>query len=483
MGDEPRATMSGSDSGSDYSEEDLTYEDSAFYPKDETEFFDNIIGVDNLPQIPEAKKDKLLTVINKIVSKAGSINENSVVGEKGMHMPFGDDGVSLGFIYIEMAAPIAAQDAQRVLDGYALDKKHEFKCYLFSDYKQFLHTPDTYTAPVPPEFEDQGDVSSHLMDQQARDQYVIRYGNTTEVIWNDREKPIANLHEPRPDWTEKFVTWSPNGTYLLTVFERGVLLWGGPGFQRLQKFAHQGVSEVDFSPGERYLCTWSGDVTGEDENLLVWDVKTGEVQRGFSTTRTLPQWPIFHWSADQKFVMRQGDEDGSISCFKLPSMQPACKRIKYPGATSASFSPSLPIISFWIPEIDQNPARVGWSKCQPGRKYEAKSCLTWQIVDSSGILAANTFAFRWTATPRVRRLSSPISRYSASPRRTCLWKFLSSRTKCTRLHGSRSDIDSWCCTGSLLVLTSHSSRWVIQQTNALGCLYNSRSLRHSQRRG
>jgi len=358
MGDEPRATMSGSDSGSDYSEEDLTYEDSAFYPKDETECFDNIIVVDNLPQIPEAKKDKLLTVINKIVSKAGSINENSVVGEKGMHMPFGDDGVSLGFIYIEMAAPIAAQDAQRVLDGYALDKKHEFKCYLFSDYKQFLHTPDTYTAPVPPEFEDQGDVSSHLMDQQARDQYVIRYGNTTEVIWNDREKPIANLHEPRPDWTEKFVTWSPNGTYLLTVFERGVLLWGGPGFQRLQKFAHQGVSEVDFSPGERYLCTWSGDVTGEDENLLVWDVKTGEVQRGFSTTRTLPQWPIFHWSADQKFVMRQDDEDGSISCFKLPSMQPACKRIKYPGATSASFSPSLPIISFWIPEIDQNPARV-----------------------------------------------------------------------------------------------------------------------------
>eukprot|EP00656_Telonema_subtile_P056575 TRINITY_DN9068_c0_g1_i2.p1 TRINITY_DN9068_c0_g1~~TRINITY_DN9068_c0_g1_i2.p1 ORF type:complete len:594 (-),score=178.67 TRINITY_DN9068_c0_g1_i2:122-1903(-) len=262
------------------------------------------------------------------------------------------------FVYVEMRNPKAAVDAQAALDGYALDKKHEFKCYLFSDYKQYLQTPDTYTAPVPEEYKDQGDLSSHLMDEQARDQYVIRYGSTTEVLWNDREKPIANLHEPRPDWTEKFVVWSPLGTYLLTVFERGVLLWGGDGFQRLQKFAHQGVSEVDFSPGERYLCTWSGEVKGEDENLIVWDVKTGEAQRGFSTGKTLPKWPAMEWSADETMIMRQNEEDASISCFELPSMQPACKRIKYPGAQGACFSPSLPIICFWIPEIDQNPARV-----------------------------------------------------------------------------------------------------------------------------
>lgn len=337
-----------------------TFEESPFCPKDDTQTMANILIVENLPVIPAAKKEKLLGVVTKVVKKAGPIKEDSAVGDNGVHMPFGDDGMSKGFVFVEMRNAQAAITAAEHLDGYQLDKNHEFKTYLFEDYQRYLKISDTYTAPEPEEYKDQGDTSSHLMDEQARDQYVIRYGNTTEVIWNDRDKPLANLHEPRPDWTEKFVTWSPLGTYLLTVFQKGVLLWGGDGFQRLQKFAHQGVSLVDFSPGERYLVTWSGEVQGEEENLLVWDVKTGDVLRGFTTDDKPPsadEWPMMHWSSDEKFLMMQQD-DGSISCYELPRMQPACKRIKYPGARNPCFSTSLPIISFWIPEQDQNPARV-----------------------------------------------------------------------------------------------------------------------------
>jgi translation initiation factor 3 subunit B len=67
---------------------------------------------------------------------------------------------------------------------------------------------------------------------------------------------------------------------------------------------------------------------------------------------------MMHWSSDEKILMRQNEEDGSISCFSLPSMQPACKRIKYDGAQGAVFSPSESTICFWIPEKNQNPARV-----------------------------------------------------------------------------------------------------------------------------
>lgn len=105
------------------------------------------------------------------------------------------------------------------------------------------------------------------------------------------------------------------------------------------------------------MVTWSGEVDGPDENLLVWDVKTGDVLRGFSTDNKPPEWPMMHWSSDEQFIMMQ-QADASISCYELPRMQPACKRIKYPGARDPCFSPSLPIMCFWIPEIDQNPARV-----------------------------------------------------------------------------------------------------------------------------
>lgn len=342
-----------------YEEPDLgTFEDSPFYPKDDCNDFDNIIVVDNLPAIPVAKKEKLLKVFVKHVKAAGRIEENSAIGDHGVHMPFDADGNSMGYVFVEMINAAEAASAQQYLHGLTFDKKHEFKCYLWTDYSRLAETPDSYTAPSAEEFKDQGDVNSHLIDEQARDQYVIRYGNTTEVMWNDRDKPIPNLHEPRPDWTEKFVVWSPLGTYLLTVSERGVLLWGGNGFQRLQKFAHSNVQLVDFSPGERYLCTWSPECMEGEENLQIWDVKTGEVRRGFPTSREQPAWPMMHWSADEKTVMRQNAEDGSIQCFQLPSMQPACKRIKYEGATGACFSPKDSIVCFWMKEKDQNPARV-----------------------------------------------------------------------------------------------------------------------------
>ena len=52
--------------------------------------------VENLPVIPAAKKDKLLGVVTKVVKKAGPIKEDSAVGDNGVHMPFGDDGMSKG---------------------------------------------------------------------------------------------------------------------------------------------------------------------------------------------------------------------------------------------------------------------------------------------------------------------------------------------------------------------------------------------------
>ena len=41
--------------------------------------------------------------------------------------------------------------------------------------------------------------------------------------------------------TESFVQWSPFGTYLATAHRQGIAMWGGPDFQRFQRFAHAGM--------------------------------------------------------------------------------------------------------------------------------------------------------------------------------------------------------------------------------------------------
>lgn len=52
-------------------------------------------------------------------------------------------------------------------------------------------------------------------------------------------------------WTETYVRWSPKGTYLATFHQRGIALWGGEKFKQIQRFSHQGVQLIDFSPCER----------------------------------------------------------------------------------------------------------------------------------------------------------------------------------------------------------------------------------------
>ena len=58
---------------------------------------------------------------------------------------------------------------------------------------------------------------------------------------------------PPQRWTETYVRWSPQGTYLATLHNQGVALWGGEKFERITRFNHSGVQLIDFSPCERYI--------------------------------------------------------------------------------------------------------------------------------------------------------------------------------------------------------------------------------------
>src|SRR5437588_181488 len=61
------------------------------------------------------------------------------------------------------------------------------------------------------------------------------------------------------NWTETYVQWSPLGTYLATFHRQGIVLWGGPSWNKIIRFVHPGVKLIDFSLNERYLVTWSNE--------------------------------------------------------------------------------------------------------------------------------------------------------------------------------------------------------------------------------
>ena len=87
-----------------------------------------------------------------------------------------------------------------------------------------------------------------MLDKRGRDQFVIRYGDETEIYWNDAARSQAEDVYKRSTWTESFVQWSPAGNYLATIHRQGVAVWGGPSWPRLARFSHPGVSHMHLIP-------------------------------------------------------------------------------------------------------------------------------------------------------------------------------------------------------------------------------------------
>ncbi|XP_076889765.1 eukaryotic translation initiation factor 3 subunit B-like [Bidens hawaiensis] len=223
---------------------------------DQLEFdagFGSIIVVDNLPVVPREKYDKLEGVVRKIYSQIGVIKEN------GLWMPVDEDtGKTLGYCFIEYNTPQEAELAKEKTNGYRLDRAHIFAVDMIDEIDKFMNVPDEWAPPEIKPYTPGENLQRWLTDEKGRDQFVIRAGSDTEVLWNDARQVKADPVYKRPFWTESFVQWSPLGTYLATVHRQGAAVWGGATtFNRLMRYAHPQVKLIDFSPGEKYLVTYS----------------------------------------------------------------------------------------------------------------------------------------------------------------------------------------------------------------------------------
>jgi len=281
-----------------------------------------------------------------------------------------------------------------------LDKKHTLRVNKLTDIERFGREgriDENYTPPTIPPFEEKEHLRSWLADPsgRGRDQFVMYKDDRVQIFWNnekDAPEPIVD----RQHWTETFVQWSPQGTYLTSMHAQGVQLWGGPSWTRQKRFAHPFVNLVDFSPGEKYLTTWSHrpivipeeghpmlSVDDDGKNYVIWDIETGKPLRSFANL-DLPSnstdeagqpvkrkivWPAFKWSADDKYVARL-TQGASISVYELPRMGLLDKTsIKIEGVMDFDWAPATPhregvktyeqLFCYWTPEIGSNPAKVG----------------------------------------------------------------------------------------------------------------------------
>ncbi|EKX42947.1 translation initiation factor 3, subunit B [Guillardia theta CCMP2712] len=326
---------------------------------------DNVIVVDNLPVVPPEKVEKLAGILLKLYSKIGAIVEDG--DYNGLHMPMDDEkGMSKGFAFIEFVDKKSAVMAVEQTDGHKLDKNHVFSVCRFPEFHRIVNVPDQYEAPQPPQYKERGNLREWLLDPKARDQYVIRYTDESEIYWNDTVdvKESDRLVFSRKKWTDTGHQWSPHGTYVVTFHRPGLRLWGGQNFEAAGRFMHNNVKLVDFSPCETYLVTvtWADRASDKEEEnaIIIWDVRTGEKKRGFKNdgAKDKPVEP-FKWSHDGKYFAKIADE--SIQVYSTEDFKLLDKKsFKLPGVKEFHWSPSQNIMAAFVPGSGdgQTPARV-----------------------------------------------------------------------------------------------------------------------------
>ena len=256
---------------------------------------------------------------------------------------------------------------------------------------------DEYEAPKIEPFVEKEHLRWWLGDSNGasgRDQFVMYRGDNVGVYWNRKAAPPEIIVD-RQFWTESFVQWSPLGTFLTSMHQQGVQLWGGKSWGRRKRFAHPFVNLVDFSRSEKYITTWSNlpihvdernpSLTLEEEgkNYIIWDIETEKPLRSFANIdppgpahdeagnpiKRKIQWPAFKWSADDKYVARLSPGQ-SISVYELPRMVLLDKvSIKIEAVVDFEWAPADPhrdgvktyeqLFCYWTPEIGSNPAKVG----------------------------------------------------------------------------------------------------------------------------
>eukprot|EP00123_Amoebidium_parasiticum_P007701 comp18298_c0_seq1/m.19342 comp18298_c0_seq1/g.19342 ORF comp18298_c0_seq1/g.19342 comp18298_c0_seq1/m.19342 type:complete len:664 (-) comp18298_c0_seq1:915-2906(-) len=310
----------------------------------------NVVAVDNVPQVPQEKVGKLVTVLTKLFSKLGPVREP-------IFMPMDANGQSKGFCFIEFANPEHAMKAVETLNGYKLDKAHTFEVIRMTDLEKFANITDEFVEPASQPQKEPVDLHWWLTDERCFDQFALRYDVHTAVKYNTRSEP-EDVHH-RENWTETYVVWSPKGSYLATFHRKGIALWAGPEFTQVMRFPHTGVKLIDFSPCEKYIVTWSNEVPDDPrdpQSIIVWDVRTGRKLRGFGAEEQMV-WPAFKWSNDDQFFARTSAD--TLSIYETPSMKLMDKKsIKIENIRDFAWSPSENYIAYWVSEHKEQPARV-----------------------------------------------------------------------------------------------------------------------------
>lgn len=279
--------------------------------------FDSCVVVIGLPKVPGDKISKLQGfILDKLLPNNG-FNKEEV---ESIRFETDAEGATLGSAIFMMRETEKALEFSASVDGLKFDSKHTLSALPLAKLEDLLAEKRKDAG---------GEVSEKQLVKWRQNADVsvpfIAHNNIRAQMMNFSvlEK---NLGEPK---TVNFggkisgVSFSPSGDLLVLLQANGFEIRGGSEFSVLREFQHKAVKSVLFSPSESYVASFNGSVseTKDIENLVIWDVLTGEKLRAFK----LVDASVFNcsgFSHDEKFFATLAESRGEkLACvYEMPSV-------------------------------------------------------------------------------------------------------------------------------------------------------------------
>ena len=323
--------------------------------------FSNVIVVTNLPSgVTPEKQGKLQSFLSKVVSSDPSADIIDV------HFPLDSaTSATLGIAIVTLSdESIVAKVIERV-DGFEVSKGQALRAFPFDVAESILE--DAAAVSSDSSVLDRSQYRDWIRDEPRMEQLLTRFDDETEIYWVDPLDPLPKLYYGGErekvggkKWCDLNVSFSPNGSYLLTLHGPGVAVWGGPQFGSKTRFEHSHVSGAIFSPNEEYLLTFRHPMSSDDREVVkVWQVLNGELLRSFGSSGLVSELNEsgFAWSASSNYLARI--VNGAVFVYETPTMQLARQApLRYENVKVVSWAPVGDWLAVWTPETSNEPGSL-----------------------------------------------------------------------------------------------------------------------------
>ena len=130
--------------------------------------------VDGLPEVNDEKKAQNLI---KFLSKL-CIRSKCPIEPAEINMPM-KNNTNFRFAILTFSDEETAKSAVSNLNGVFLDKKHQLTVISFDEFDRLMELPNEYKES---KIYSQQELKSWLTDPLGRDQFIIRFGDKTQVL-------------------------------------------------------------------------------------------------------------------------------------------------------------------------------------------------------------------------------------------------------------------------------------------------------------